>query len=117
MALQHDGTKLESMRKGAKEMGERKLHLTRELEKCEQKHKEMERQHKEGVVCHASPTNRANKYHTTVYIVQAWHEMLLRPVNIILECIAVQSKIKAIEQDLRDLDCKKGSVACVYSKL
>lgn len=55
MALEHDSMKLESMRKGAKEMGERELHLTRELDKCEQKNKEMARQRKEGVMYHSSP--------------------------------------------------------------
>ena len=49
MSLERDSMQLESMRKGAKEMGKRELQLTREYEKCEQQNKDMERQREAGV--------------------------------------------------------------------
>ena len=47
-----------------------------------------------------------------------YHSMLLSFFwNVSRAYYTVQAKIKAMEQDLRDLDCKKGSVACLCSRI
>ena len=49
MSFENDTSKLESMRKGAKEMGQRELQLTREYEKCQQNNEEIKNERKRGV--------------------------------------------------------------------